>query len=200
MSELKLMQQSQANKFDDLYTPKGVTKPVIDYLKKEGYTTCTIWECCDYGNSFVANDCIQAGLKVFRSGIDIDQTKGHYINYLEEHIGSLEDIHPSTFIVTNPPYSLKDKFLDKAVDDIIKGYIQGAAFLLPTKALAGVKRKQIFDKAIDNSVSLDVLVFDKRIDFTGKGANWFDVAWFILSDDPIGKPSTIEFVEYTKES
>lgn len=196
MSELKLMQQSQANKFDDLYTPTGVTKPVIDFAN---WGSVTVWECCDYGDSFIAKDFREAGVKVFSSGIDIDQTKGHYINYLEEeHLSSIEDLPRQPFIVTNPPYSLKDKFLSKVISDMQSGTIKGAALLLPTKALSGSRRKKIFDKATACCIDIEIIAFAGRVDFTGKGANWFDVAWFIFTHG-VGARSW-DMYEYTKES
>lgn len=202
MSELKLMQQSQANKFDDLYTPTGVTKPMIDEIFLNlgvDWLDTTFWECCDYGDSFIAKDLKNSGFKVFSSGIDIDLTKGHYINYLEEdHLGSLEDLPSFPFIITNPPYSLKDKFLRKVVADIKSNSIKGAALLLPTKALSGSRRKKIFDEAVAARIDIKIIAFAGRVDFTGKGANWFDVAWFIFSKG-FGL-RTWDMYEYTKES
>ena len=32
---LKLKQESRKNVFDDLYTPKGVTKPLIEFLEEK---------------------------------------------------------------------------------------------------------------------------------------------------------------------
>lgn len=50
---LKLKQESRKNVFDNLYTPKGVTKPLIEFLEenifqdKESNKCEKIWECCD---------------------------------------------------------------------------------------------------------------------------------------------------------
>ena len=69
-------------------------------------------------------------------------------------------------IVTNPPFSKKAEFLKMCVDS-------GGpwALLLPVTTL-GVKRcQQYLSEA-------EVIFLPKRVDFTGKKAPWFAVAWF----------------------
>jgi len=75
-------------------------------------------------------------------------------------------------IVTNPPYSKKDEFLERAYQ-IKKPF----AFLLPLTALEGKKRMALFREN-----GLEIIFLPKRINFitpTGKGSGaWFAVAWF----------------------
>ena len=62
----------------------------------------------------------------------------------------------------------KDKFIEKC-------YSTGKPFalLLPVSSLQGIARNRMFRKH-----GLELLVLDKRIDFTGKGSPHFGVAWF----------------------
>lgn len=198
---LKLKQESKKNVFDNLYTPKGVTKPLIDFLEEEIFQDTEtnkyigIWECCDYGGSFISKDFKERGYDVFSSGIDEGSLFKH--DYLLGNTDLLNDVC-ERFIVTNPPYSLKDKFLEKAIEDLNNGFIKGFAFLLPLSSLACVKRNELFNEAtIAYDMDLDVLVFDKRIDFTGKGANYFDVAWFVFY--PNAGIKKLHFINYEKE-
>lgn len=71
-------------------------------------------------------------------------------------------------VITNPPYSIKDKFIERC-------YATGKPFalLLPVSAIQGIKRGAMFDKH-----GIELLVLNKRIDFTGKGSPHFGVAWF----------------------
>jgi len=71
-------------------------------------------------------------------------------------------------IVTNPPFSKKDQFLAKCYE-IGKPF----ALLLPITALEGTFRQSLYKK-----YGLQILFLKKRIDFTGKKAPWFAVAWF----------------------
>lgn len=198
---LKLKQESRKNVFDNLYTPKGVTKPLIEFLEenifqdKESNKCEKIWECCDFGNSFITKDFRERGYEVFASGID--ETSPFKHDYLKGNTELLND-SCGRFIVTNPPYSLKDKFLEKAIYDLSNGLINGFAFLLPLTSLAGVKRNILFLDATEGyCFDMNVLVFDRRIDFTGKGANYFDVAWFVFHRH-IGRKE-LHFINYEKE-
>ena len=75
-------------------------------------------------------------------------------------------------IVTNPPYSLKQRFLERC-------YRLGKPFalLLPLTTLETPSRQALF-----REFGLEVIFFDKRINFetpSGKGSgSWFATAWF----------------------
>lgn len=73
-------------------------------------------------------------------------------------------------VVTNPPYSKKDAFLRKCYDSGLP-----FALLLPVSSLQGQRRGAMFKEH-----GLDLLVLNDRVDFTGKGAPHFGVAWFTL--------------------
>jgi hypothetical protein len=75
-------------------------------------------------------------------------------------------------IITNPPFSLKQQFLERC-------YLLGKPFalLLPLTTFETPKRQELFKK-----YGLEVIFFDKRINFetpSGKGSgSWFATAWF----------------------
>lgn len=71
-------------------------------------------------------------------------------------------------VITNPPYSIKDKFIERCYETD-----KPFALLLPVSAVQGIKRGSMFDKH-----GVELLVLNKRIDFTGKGSPHFGVAWF----------------------
>ncbi len=97
----------------------------------------------------------------------------------------LETIGKFEVIITNPPYSLKDKFLEKAFK-IGKPF----AFLLPTKALGEQKRGDLFRK-----YGIQLIVPDKRINFeipSKKKSPWFHTSWFCYK---LNLPKDLNFVE-----
>jgi hypothetical protein len=140
---------------DDFQTPPEALKPLLPYLKKEW----VIWECAE-GKGNLTRALREKGYKVI--GTDILSGK----NFLFWQ--------PETYdcIVTNPPYSLKQKFLERA-------YVlhKPFAFLLPLTTLETQKRQRLFKK-----YGLEIILLNKRINFetpSGKGSGaWFAVAWF----------------------
>lgn len=141
--------------FDELYTPEYAVEPILKYIPRQ---VKTIWCPCDTMQSKIIKVLLLAGYDVIPS--HIEQGKD-FLNYVPERDYDM--------ILTNPPYSTKDKMLARAYE-LGKPF----AFLLPLTALEGIKRGEMFRK---NGVG--VVVLDQRIDFNGKGNCWYNTSWFI---------------------
>lgn len=139
------------SKFDDLYTPSYAIEPLLKYIPKG----ITIWECCDFGKSEITRLLKEHGCKV----ISTDK-KENFFEYIPK-----EDFD---MIITNPPNSLKDEFIEKCCQ-----WNKPFCLLLPLTSLEGKKRGEMF-----KSMGIEVLVLDSRVDFTGKKSCWFNVSWF----------------------
>lgn len=138
--------------FDELYTPEYAIKPLIKYLPKN----VVIWECTDYGKSNIT--------KILRNnGYKVVNTNKKEIDFLQDNVDFKFDM-----IITNPPYSLKDEFIKRCYE-----YGKPFCLLLPITSLEGIERGKMFRKN-----GIELLVLDKRIDFNGKGKNWFNTSWF----------------------
>lgn len=136
-------------KLDELYTPKYAIYPLLPFLDKE----IKIWECAS-GKGDLAKHFREEGFEV-REGY----------NFFEDYFKDAD------VIVTNPPYSMKDDFLERAFE-IGKPF----AFLLPLTALEGIKRGKLYR---ENGIQL--IIPNRRINFitpSGKGTAWFQTAWF----------------------
>jgi len=98
----------------------------------------------------------------------------------------------SEYIITNPPYSLKDMFLARAFE-IGKPF----AFLLPLTALEGIRRGKMFS---DNEIQ--ILIPNRRFNFANpigrksKGSCWFATAWFCYK---LNLPKQLNFIELNSE-
>lgn len=104
---------------DELYTPSYAVEPLVKYLPKGK----TIWECTDFGESQIT--------KVLKdNGYNVVSTHKKDFDFLKDSPDFEWDM-----IVTNPPYTLKDEFLERAYS-----YNKPFAMLLPITALEGVKR------------------------------------------------------------
>lgn len=139
-------------KNDELYTPKYAIVPILKYIPKDSI----IWECCDFGESEITKTLREHNYKVLTSG-----KKENFFEY--------EPKEDYDIIITNPPYSLKDEFLERCYK-LNKPFM----LLLPITALEGVKRHKLYKRH-----GLEVIVFDKRVNFLdNKKSNWFNTSWF----------------------
>lgn len=144
----------KANKADDFQTPPRALMPLLPFLPLKWI----IWECAN-GNGNLTENLRARGYTV----IATDLKDGY--DFLAWH--------PDEFdcIVTNPPYSLKDQFLQRC-------YLLGKPFalLLPLTTLEG-KRQHWLEK-----YGVEIILMDKRINFitpSGQGSgSWFATAWF----------------------
>lgn len=161
------MEQGHAN---DFQTPPEALEPLYPYLKREW----TIWEpACGKGN--LCREFIAKGYNVIGSDILVDRD---FLTWSPEMENKTWDC-----IITNPPFSIKQKFLDRCYS-LRKPF----ALLLPLTTFETKKRQDLF-----RNYGLEVIFLPNRINFetpsgTGSGA-WFATAWFTWGLN-IGKQMT----------
>ena len=153
---------------DDFQTPPYAIKPLLPYLNKDW----VLWECAE-GEGYLSGALKREGFKVISTGPEFDFLIG------------IPTFHFDA-IVTNPPYSLKDKFIEKAFS-----YNKPLALLLPITALEGKQRQKVYKK-----YGIQLIIPDKRVDFINpqnKGhGSWFPVMWLTHG---LNLPKDILFVE-----
>jgi len=149
-SIIALKASCRTSEGDECYTPCKAVKPLLKFLDKN----LLYYDCTSGISKNIVNCLLENGFKAKDSGS---------LDYLKDKIPDDFDV-----LITNPPYSKKDAFLEKA-------YLDGRPFamLLPVTALQGIKRNALFKK-----YGVEILVLNKRVDFTGKGSPHFGVAWF----------------------
>lgn len=139
---------------DEIYTPEEAVLPILPYLNKN----LTYWECTDYGDSRITKVLREHGFKVVANKIDFLKDKPDF---------------EYDAIITNPPYSIKDDFIERAIE-----LRKPTIFLLPITALEGRRRHDLYNKL----GSFGLCVFDKRINFLNqKKSNYFNTSWFFLN-------------------
>lgn len=124
---------------DEMYTPFYACEPLIKYIPNDW----KIWCPCDEEWSAYVRLFREHGYTVIRSSLAEGQ------DFLE-----YEPDEPYDVIITNVPFSLKDKML-KRLDELGKPF----AVLLPLNSLQGQTRYGVF------SHDIQLLAFDKRIGF-----------------------------------
>jgi len=142
----------EAGHSDIFGTPPIATDIIIPYLDKD----LPVWETAPGSNSSITKRLTEYGFKV----IELDS------NFLTAE--------PDEYcqIVTNPPYSIKDKFLKHCYELELP-----FALLLPITCLEGGYRHNLYRK-----YGLQLLMPNRRINFqtpSGQGSgSWFATAWF----------------------
>jgi hypothetical protein len=148
-----LMQQGHSN---DFQTPPEALEPLWQYLRP-GWT---VWECA-CGDGILVRALAERHFQVIGS----DLRDGR--NFL-----TWRPDEPWDCLLTNPPYTAKQSFLERA-------YALGRPFalLLPLTALETRRRQRLFARH-----GLEVIFLPHRIRFltpSGKPSRpWFGVAWF----------------------
>ena len=129
---------------NDFQTPPDALTPLLPFLKN-----WTIWECAaGKGNLVTALE--SKGYQVI--GTDI-LTGQDFLTYQPDNFDC---------IITNPPFSLKQEFLERCYE-LQKPF----ALLLPLTTFESKKRQDLFKK-----YGIEVIFFPKRINFetpSGKG-------------------------------
>lgn len=129
----------QQEKNDELYTPTEAIIPILKYLDKEKI----YWECTDFGESNITKVLQKNGFKVIH-------TSKNEVDFLKDKVNFKFDV-----IITNPPYSLKNEFLQKCYE-----YNKPFLLLLPLTALEGKERNELYKK-----YGIEIIVLNKRINF-----------------------------------
>ena len=164
MTSLNILKQlSNTAESDECYTPSDQVIPLLEYLDKDK----TYYEATSGKSSNILDGFHKYGYNMVGSD-DRD--------FFDCKRGDVYD-----GVITNPPYSLKDKFIRHCYD-LGKPF----ALFLPVASFQGKRRGQMF---MDYGMS--ALVYNNRVDFTGGGSPMFGNAWFIHGFLP---PNTIYWV------
>lgn len=154
---------------DNFQTPKEALDVLIPHLDKNW----TIWECAS-GKGNLVNGLRDKDYIVVSSDI----LKG--LDFLTDPTPIFD------CIITNPPYSLKEKFLERCYE-LGKPF----ALLMPLTSLESEKRQKLYRKH-----GIQLIIPNKRYNFetpSGKGSSsWFATAWFTYG---LNLPSELNFVD-----
>jgi hypothetical protein len=141
--------------FDELYTPYNAIECLIPFIPKN---VKTIWEPTAIKSSKIVEVLKSHGYKVITTHIENNQD---FFTY--------EPSEEYDMIITNPPFSIKDKFLKRCFELDKPFYL-----LLPITTLEGKKRSKMF-----SNHKIEVIIPNKRFNFIeDKKGSWFQTSWF----------------------
>ena len=164
MTSIQLVRRIATNEAsDECYTPTNQIQPLLKYLDKSK----TYYEATSGKSGLIVDAFNECGYRIIGSeGKDFFST-------------TQDDVYDG--IITNPPYSKKDDFIEHCYS-LQKPF----ALFLPVAAFQGKRRGNLFME-----YGMSALVYNNRVDFTGKGAPHFGNAWFMYGFTP---PNTIYWV------
>lgn len=151
---------------DECYTPPDSVQPLLKYLEQDK----TYYEATSGKSGLIVE-----GFTKF--GYNIEPSNGK--DFFE---CAPSDVYDG--VITNPPYSLKDKFIRHCYD-LGKPF----ALFLPVASFQGSARGKMFME-----YGMSALVYNNRVDFTGGGSPPFGNAWFMWGFDSM-PPNTIHWVD-----
>lgn len=137
------LQSGRSKASDEVLTPRYVVEPIVKYLKSKGYKK--IWCPFDKEDSFYVRVLIGHGFVVYNSHIENGE------DFFEIDYNKID----FDCIVSNPPFSKKDKILNR-----LYGIGKPFALLLPQNSLQSEERTNMFIK-----YGLEYLGFNKRACF-----------------------------------
>lgn len=162
---------------DDFQTPPEALAPLLPYLHRDW----VIWECAA-GEGSLYCELLRQGYRATASDVIYD-ARQDFLSWSPPKYDC---------VVTNPPFSLKQEFLERV-------YALGKPFalLLPLTALETKKRQDLFKR-----FGIEIILFDKRVNFSVPGGkqqtgSWFATAWFTNGLN-IGRELT--FVPYSEST
>jgi hypothetical protein len=148
---------SKTGKGDEYYTPKYVVEILLPYLRVKDFKT--IWCPCDTEDSWFVKVLRESGYDVIPSHISQDKD---FLLY--------EPSKQYDAIITNPPFSIKNKIIQRCLD-LGKPF----ALLLSATVIQSASLVQLLEKA----PKLYFLLFDKRISYSGDRPSF--PSWYFTS-------------------
>ena len=147
--------KKQQRDFDEIQTPKYAVDALLKIVDVDGKI---VWEpTADRTSNGIVQSVEENG-----GTAKISRVKNFDFISHEPDVGDFD------IIITNPPYSKKNEFIRRCYE-IGKPF----AILLPITSLETSIRGKMFR---ENGVQL--LVLDRRVNFTGGKGSWFNVSWF----------------------
>jgi len=164
------MAKLNSTKYDEFYTPPEAIYPLLKYIPRDW----VVFEPTHVRHPDFTGQIVtvfeQNGYRVLWR----DHSEGY--DFFRDGLDGLED--EVDVIVTNPPYSTKDEWLERLFE-IGKPF----ALLLPLTALEGRRRQQMFRR-----YGIELILLDRRVKFfqyddrNGRVVRtkspWFAVGWF----------------------
>ena len=138
---------------DHIATPKYIVESIFDLINIKSFRS--IWFPFDnYDSEF----------KLKADEIGLNYTATHKFDNEGNDFFTTEPPKDCDLMISNPPFSLQNKILERTFKLIDDGLIKSFALLLPLSTLETPFRAKLYEK-YENKIS--IIIFKKRIKFLG---------------------------------
>lgn len=138
---------------DHIATPKYIVESIFDLINIKSFRS--IWFPFDnYDSEF----------KLKADELSLNYKATHKLDNEQNDFFTTEPPKDCDLMISNPPFSLQNKILERAFKLIDDGLIKSFALLLPLSTLETPFRAKLYEK-YENKIS--IIIFKKRIKFLG---------------------------------
>lgn len=143
---------------DHIATPRWVVENIYDIINIQQFKN--IWFPFNHYDSEFKLKADELNLKYKATHIFDDLGNDFFIT---------EPPKGCDLLISNPPFSLQNKIIERTFKLIEEGKVKSFCLLLPLSTLETPTRAEIYEKHIDK---LSILIFKKRIKFLGKSSSF----------------------------
>ncbi|EKZ0882699.1 sugar-phosphate nucleotidyltransferase [Listeria monocytogenes] len=149
---------------DNVKTPGWVVEKAYKLINVESFNS--LW--------FPFNN-YESHFKLRADELGLKYKATHIFDDLKSDFFTTEPPKDCDLMISNPPFSIQNKIIERSFDLVNENKIKSFALLLPLAALETEKRANMFEQYSDK---LAILIFKKRIKFLGhstafnKGCCW----------------------------
>lgn len=147
-------EMEKLNNKDHVATPRWVVEQIYSIIGVEEYKS--IW--------FPFNN-YDSQFKLKADELKLQYKATHKFDDLRNDFFTTEPPKDCDLMISNPPFSLQNKIIERSFKLIENGSIKSFALLLPLSTLETPTRSDMFEKYRDK---LSIIIFKRRIKFIGK--------------------------------
>ena len=163
-SNVEIYEESKRTDSDHVATPRWVVEDIYKLIHIEEYKS--IW--------FPFNN-YDSEFKLKADELKLQYKATHKFDNLGNDFFKTDPPSECDLMISNPPFSLQNKIIERSFNLIESGKIKAFCLLLPLATLETPARANIYEKYADK---LSIIIFKKRIKFLGctgafnKGCCW----------------------------
>lgn len=168
-----LIENYESNKLvdkDHIATPRWVVEQIYDLIDIKSFKMC--WFPFDHYDS---------EFKLKADELKLQYKATHKFDDLGDDFFTTEPPENCDLMISNPPFSIQNKIIQRSFELIDEGKIQSFALLLPLSTLETPARAEMWEKHADK---LSLIVFKKRIKFLGCKGTFNTACCWVLYNIP----------------
>lgn len=150
INDLLYVNDCKTNK-DHVATPRWIVENIYNLI-----------DICSFQNIWLPFDNYDSQFKLKADELNLNYKASHLFDINSSDFFKTEPPYNCDLMISNPPFSLQNKIIDRSFKLVESNKIKSFALLLPLSTLETPTRADIYNKYIDD---ISILIFKKRIKF-----------------------------------